>query len=89
MDDHLSPFQLLILVLSIYVLGALAADVLFDLSPEMSQLLHYIDLFVCLFFLADFCIRFRAARDKWRFMRWGWIDLLASIPPVGCSPVAW
>ncbi|WP_069383145.1 ion transporter [Halomonas caseinilytica] len=80
MDDRLSPFQLLILVLSIYVLGALAVDVLFTLSPEMSRLLHYIDLFVCLFFFADFCIRFRAARNKWRFMRWGWIDLVASIP---------
>ncbi|WP_084155625.1 ion transporter [Halomonas halocynthiae] len=80
MKENLSAFQLMILVLSFYVIGALAVDVLFDLSDEMSQLLHYIDLVVCFFFFLDFAIRFRAAPSKWRFMRWGWIDLLASIP---------
>lgn len=79
-DERLSPFQILILLLSFYVLGALAVDVLFELPAELSRLLHYLDLVVCLFFFADFCIRFRAAPDKWRFMRWGWIDLVASIP---------
>ncbi|MGO2132459.1 MAG: ion transporter [Halomonas sp.] len=80
MKENLSAFQLMILVLSFYVIGALAVDVFFDLSAEMSQLLQYIDLVVCFFFFLDFAIRFRAARNKWRFMRWGWIDLLASIP---------
>lgn len=80
MKENLSAFQLMILVLSFYVIGALAVDVFFDLSAEMSQLLQYIDLVVCFFFFLDFGIRFRAARNKWRFMRWGWIDLLASIP---------
>lgn len=80
MNDRLTPFQLLILVLSFYVLGALAADVLFTLPPQISRLLHYLDLVACLFFFADFCVRFRAAPNKWRFMRWGWIDLVASIP---------
>lgn len=27
-----------------------------------------------------FFLRLRKAPDKWHFMRWGWIDLLASIP---------
>ncbi|MDW5378914.1 ion transporter [Halomonas sp. HP20-15] len=80
MQDRITPFQLLILVLSFYVLGALIADTFFALSPEVSHLLQYMDLVVCVFFFADFCVRLRAAKDKWRFMRWGWIDLLASIP---------
>ncbi|MHB0777503.1 ion transporter [Halomonas sp. WWR20] len=80
MEDRITPFQLFILVLSFYVLGALIADTFFNLSPEVSQLLYYMDVIVCVFFFTDFCIRFRAAKDKWRFMRWGWIDLLASIP---------
>lgn len=78
-----SPFQLLILVLSIYVLGALIADILFDLPPDVSELLSYIDNIVCLFFFIDFARRLQLAEDKWRFMRWGWIDLLASVPAGG------
>ncbi|MFD2192257.1 ion transporter [Pistricoccus aurantiacus] len=80
MKDHVTPFQIVILMLSFYVLGALVADVFFELSPEMSELLGYLDVVVCFFFFLDFCIRFRAAPNKLRFMRWGWIDLLASIP---------
>lgn len=80
MKDHVTPFQIVILLLSFYVLGALVADVFFTLSPEMSKLLGYLDVVVCFFFFLDFCIRFRAAPNKLRFMRWGWIDLLASIP---------
>jgi voltage-gated potassium channel len=74
--------DLIVIVLSVYVLAALAVDVFFRLPPETSRLLHEIDLFICIFFLIDFCIRFHFAPDKWRFMRWGWVDLIASIPAV-------
>lgn len=80
MNDRVTPFQLFVLVLSLYVIGALIADTFFVLSSEVSQLLQYMDVIVCVFFFLDFCLRFRAAKNKWRFMRWGWIDLLASIP---------
>ncbi|MEB2774061.1 ion transporter [Algoriphagus sp. D3-2-R+10] len=30
----------------------------------------------------DFCIRFCQAENKLKFMKWGWIDLVASIPMV-------
>ncbi|MBZ9540137.1 ion transporter [Modicisalibacter tunisiensis] len=80
MEDRITPFKLFILALSFYVLGALIADTFFSLSPEVSRLLQYIDLLVCVFYFIDFCLRFRAAKNKWHYMRWGWIDLLASIP---------
>lgn len=79
-QERLSPFQILILILSFYVLGAMAVQELNDLPPEVDDLLFKLDLVVCAFFFADFCIRFHRAESKWRFMRWGWIDLLASIP---------
>jgi len=79
-QDRLTPFQILILILSFYVLGAMAVQELNDLTPEVEDLLSTLDLVVCVFFFADFAIRFYQADDKWRFMRWGWIDLLASIP---------
>ena len=78
-----TPFQILILVLSIYVVGALMADLLLDLPDDISTLLGYLDNIVCFFFFLDFWMRLQQAESKRQFMRWGWIDLLASIPAGG------
>src|SRR3712207_2274959 len=42
--------NLMVFVLSIYVLGALIVDTAFKLSPETSRLLNYIDMAICVFF---------------------------------------
>ena len=73
-------FQIFMVVLSVYVLGALFFEWLLPLSPEMKELIEQIDSFICLIFLGDFFYRFSRAPSKWKFMRWGWIDLLSSIP---------
>lgn len=80
MREYLSPFQLFLLVLSIYVLGALVAQTFFVLPAEVDRLFGLMDYVVCGFFFADFCIRFHRAPSKWRYMRWGWLDLISSIP---------
>lgn len=72
--------EIAVLVLSVYVLGALLAQTVFHVSPAVSLLLDRIDTFVCIVFLADFAVRFRRAPSKLAFMKWGWIDLLSSIP---------
>jgi voltage-gated potassium channel len=74
--------QLITLILSVVVLGVVLVDTLFRLSPELSRVLHAVDTAVCGVFIVDFCLRFYRAESKWRFLRWGWIDLLASIPNV-------
>jgi len=38
------------------------------------------DDLICVIFLIDFSIRFYQAESKLEFMRWGWIDLISSIP---------
>lgn len=73
-------FNILILILSVYVLISLLVSVIFELSEELNILLGYIDNFICIVFLADFWIRFKKADNKLEFMKWGWIDLIASIP---------
>ncbi|MDO8999173.1 MAG: ion transporter [Bacteroidota bacterium] len=78
--ESLGFLNLLILLLSFYVLIALLVDTLFKLPPEISKLLNYIDNIICIVFLLDFSIRFRKAENKLAFMKWGWIDLIASIP---------
>jgi voltage-gated potassium channel len=80
MKENATIFQLFMVVLSVYVLGALFVESMFKISPEMLGLLQQIDSFVCLIFLGDFFYRFYHAPSKWRFMRWGWIDFLSSIP---------
>jgi voltage-gated potassium channel len=78
--SKLSLHQLIMLVLSIYVVVALLIRELVPMHEQSRLLLDQIDTGICLFFLYDFFIRLYQAPNKWAFLRWGWIDLLASIP---------
>ena len=62
------------------ILGILIADTVTKFPPEVSRLFQALDFAICIVFLVDFCIRFRQAESKLAFMKWGWIDLLSSIP---------
>lgn len=73
-------FQVAILLLSMLILTALAADTIWDLPGEIRNVIQMMDTLVCGVLLADFFIRLYRAPSKWAFMKWGWIDLLASIP---------
>lgn len=77
---EISVFDILILILSVYVLLTLIIDSFFQLSPELTKLLLFIDNFICFIFLIDFTYRFIKAPSKLKFMKWGWIDLISSIP---------
>ncbi len=80
--NELGPFQLIILTLSRFVLGLLVVELVVELPPETIRVLRWIDNVVCGLFFIDFVVRFRRAESKLQFMKWGWIDLLASIPEV-------
>lgn len=82
LPQEIGPFQFIILTLSLFVLGLLVAELVFDLPEETVRVLGWIDNVVCVLFFADFVIRFRRAESKLAFMKWGWIDLLASIPEI-------
>ncbi len=69
-----------IIVLSIYVLAALVVYTFFDLPHEVQRLLQIIDDAICLIFLYDFFYRLYKSPNKASFMKWGWIDLISSIP---------
>jgi|SRR5688572_13251445 len=80
LQNQIGYLNILVIFLSIYVLAALIADSFFKLPEEVSRLLHYIDNIICIFFLIEFCVRFYKAENKLKFMKWGWIDLISSIP---------
>ena len=77
---ELNLFNIIILVLSLYVLISLIVTTFFVLSDEVTVLLNYVDNVICIIFLVDFAIRFKKANNKLVFMKWGWIDLISSIP---------
>lgn len=80
--DRLGILNVIILILSVYILIALLIDTLFVLPIEISKILFYTDNLICAVFLYDFFIRFYRADNKLEFMKWGWIDLVSSIPAV-------
>jgi voltage-gated potassium channel len=78
--NSLNSLNIIVLILSTYVLVALLIDTIFVLPIEIARLLDLIDNFICMFFLFEFFIRFKRADNKLLFLKWGWIDLISSIP---------
>jgi len=80
--SELRPYQLFMFGLGIYVLMALAAQTLLPISESTGAILDHLDNLVCLIFFADFFINLYLAPSKLRYLKWGWIDLVSSIPMV-------
>lgn len=77
------PFALIdlaIVVLSIYVLVTLLISSFVKLDPELEKLLNLIDNLICIIFIFDFFYKLFTADSKLSYLKWGWIDLLSSIP---------
>ncbi|MBI2518544.1 MAG: potassium channel family protein [Opitutae bacterium] len=72
--------ELVVLVLSLLSLASLTVELLLPLDPETLQFLRRMDDLVCVVFLIDFAVHFWLAPSKTAFLKWGWIDLLSSIP---------
>lgn len=78
--QRLNPWDWLVLVVAVVSLLLVLLETFLRIPPHILPTLHDIDRVACLIFLADIGVRWR--REKWsaEFWRWGWIDLLASIP---------
>ena len=81
-EKSLKYLNILVLIFSSYVLVSLTVDAFATLPTEVSKLIMLIDDSICVFFFIDFCVLFYYADNKLKFLRWGWIDLIASIPSV-------
>lgn len=82
-----SLYQLVLLVLSVYVLGALVVEAFLIEDPEVRSVLQYIDFGICIVFLFDFFINLATAPSKKEYLKWGWIDFISSIPVI--DPLRW
>lgn len=72
-SEKVGLFQIVVLILSIIVLGALGVDIVFQLPKQISNILQTLDTLVCVILLIDFGIRFYKAESKPAFLKWGWI----------------
>jgi voltage-gated potassium channel len=81
-EQKVTGYELFMVALSVYVLLALSAERIFTLAPYTSAILNWMDTAVCVVFAADFVVQLVRAPSKLRYLRWGWIDLLSSIPMI-------
>jgi voltage-gated potassium channel len=80
--DTFGAWDFLILFFSILVLVELASGAFYHPSKPTAEIISTADLLVCGFFFADFLKRLITAPSKREYMKWGWIDLISSIPAI-------
>ena len=77
-----------IIVESLFAVLALGTIIVFGLryssglGPEFQNLALLLDYFVCFLFVTKALWDLARARDKLRWLKWGWADFAASIPEV-------
>lgn len=86
-DERNPILSAFMLVLSVYVLVVVFVDSFFISDPEIKAVLRIIDFSVCMVFLLDFFVSFYRAPNKLAYMKWGWLDLISSIPAI--DPFRW
>jgi voltage-gated potassium channel len=75
--------MLFMLVLSILSLVGLAVSTVGHLDQGQKEILEIADLVVCGLFFIDFLVSLHRAPNRLKyFLRWGWLDLLSSIPMI-------
>ena len=79
---ELGPYQMFMFGLGIYVLLALAAETLLPISQSTDDILDEVDNGICVIFFVDFFISLYRAPSRLAYLKWGWIDLLSSIPMI-------
>lgn len=81
--DRSQSYQVFMLSLCLYALGALATESFLSLDASTREILQYADNGVCVLFFLDFLVSLFRAPKKWRYLyTWGWIDLASSVPTV-------
>lgn len=82
MKNHQHPsYPIFILVLSIMAIIVLAIETIYKFDESTNQILKYADHAVCVVFFLDFLKTLFEEENKVKyFVKWGWLDLLSSIP---------
>lgn len=72
--------DLVMVLLALISVMLLIYDVIANVTIENQRIIHYIDLLIAFIFLGEFVIHFSRAKDKTKFFKHRWWELLAAIP---------
>lgn len=75
-----SIWQLLMLILSILALVLLAVQTFGNHNSGLTSFLRLADTTICIIFFLDFLWQTTHTRPVSRYLKWGWLDLISSIP---------
>lgn len=79
----LSVSKLIIALLSLFSIALLTATFFLDPTSEVSRLIEFYDVLLCLVFFIDFCSQMYKAENRTKFFfTTGWLDLISSIPVI-------
>jgi len=73
-------WQFFMLLLSVAALCLLGIQTFGSLDPSTADLLLHIDTFICVVFFADFVWQVIRSQSRAAYLKWGWLDLISSIP---------
>ena len=79
-EEVIDGIDIIMLVLSLYLMGTLIVETFLGLPPAMISTLETIDDVICGIFFLEFCYQLWYTKNKKEYMKWGWVDLLSSIP---------
>lgn len=79
-EDVIDGIDIIMLVLSVYLMGTLIIETFLGLPPAMISTLETIDDGICIIFFLEFLYQLWYTKNKWGYMKWGWIDLLSAMP---------
>ena len=84
---HSNSYNIFMLVLTVFSLLVMVWMILPWISEETASTLLFYNNLICIIFLIDFGISWRAAKKKsdFFFHGRGWLDLISSIPSLGFS----
>ena len=77
--EHAS-YELLILFLSVYALGVVVLAMILPVRQSTREVLIIVDNMIVFVFLYDFFRLLYRAPQKLQYLKWGWMDLISSLP---------
>ena len=72
--------QVVILSLSLFVVLELAVEVILSFPPNIQNFFNIVDFIICMIFIADFFFFLLVSKNKWKYIKTNWFDLVSAIP---------
>lgn len=79
-EQTLGVWQYFMLLLSVVALVLLAAETFLVTNDNTIETMRSADSILCLVFFGDFIWQLVQARNRRDYLKWGWLDLISSIP---------